>query len=953
MILREIKTATDFTDFAIGEIREIRGPFFEYHKVLYCSPMTAQPAENRTFNSHFAKIAARFPDRIAFRQKTADGYAELSYAEVHDRALGVAAGLLALHLKPGARAAILSENRPEWVIAYLGILLAGGVAVPLDPQISPEEWKRLLDDSEAQFVFVSGLHHARLRGALQDSLLANRLICFDPLGGDRDARSELGGLVEWARSLQPAPALPPVDASDLLVIIYTSGTTGKPKGVMLTQENIMSEIVGALSLIRADEKDSLLCLLPLQHVFASVINVLLPLYLGARVHFVDTLRRSEILEELRSGQISILATVPQFFYLFHDRIKDELSRKPAAVRRLFQAMRIFNRFCLRVLRLNLGKLLFKKVHESFGASLRLFVSGGSAFDPAVAQEFFDMGFTILQGYGLTETSGGATVTSVEDNVIGSVGKPLPGVEIKIVDPDETGAGEVLIRGPIVMKGYYKNPAATAEAISEGWFRSGDLGRLDAGGHLFITGRKKEVIVLPNGKNIYPDELEAHYLQSPYIQEIAVIGVVSPGSHERSERLHAVVVPDFDYLKARRIANAREAVRDEIGKWSIPLPKYKRLMSYQIQKDPLPRTTTRKIKRLELKRLVEAGQLADEAAVTQDAGSPAAALSAEDEALWNSRIGQETVRCLAETYRRKAPKDLSANLELDLGFDSMERVELLASLEQALSVELPDDFGAEVHTLRDLITGLQRHAAAPRRPAAAARQSWDEILSERSLAQNGHSGIRFSGGALTLFKFLCFRLAYVVFRVFLGLKAEGLERLPAQGSFLLCPNHLSYIDPLVVLAVLPYRVFRRVFFVGASEYFSSWYMRLLARLSNVAPVDPDAHLLQAMKVGAYGLRSGRILCIFPEGARSFDGELKEFKKGASILAREVGVPIVPVAIEGTFEVWPRDSMRIRPHKVKLMFGAPMRAESADHGDPYQATTDKLQRTVAQMVRELEA
>ena len=190
--------------------------------------------------------------------------------------------------------------------------------------------------------------------------------------------------------------------------------------------------------------------------------------------------------------------------------------------------------------------------------------------------------------------------------MGSVGPPLPGVEIKIISPDETGSGEILIRGPMVMKGYYKNPAATEEAIKDGWFHTGDLGKFDARGNLFVTGRKKEVIVLPNGKNIYPDELEAHYLQCPYIQEIAVIGIFSP--QERGERLHAVVVPNFDYLKARKIANARELLRDQIAGLSNQLPKYKRLMSYQIQSDPLPRTTTRKIKRLEIKRLVESGQL---------------------------------------------------------------------------------------------------------------------------------------------------------------------------------------------------------------------------------------------------------------------------------------------------------------------------------------------------------
>src|SRR5438093_8066876 len=208
-----------------------------------------------------------------------------------------------------------------------------------------------------------------------------------------------------------------------------------------------------------------------------------------------------------------------------------------------------------------------------------------------------------------------------------------------------------------MKGYYRNPEATAEVWRDGWFFSGDLGRTDNRGNLFITGRKKEVIVLPNGKNIYPDELETHYLQCPYIQEIAVLGIASPGRYEGAERLHAVVVPNFEQLKARKIANAREILRDEIAALSNQLPKYKRLMSYQIQKDALPRTTTRKIKRLELKRMIESGALQE----TEPARLSKAA-SLEDQTLMASAVGSEVLRCLRDEYRREMPVDASMNLE---------------------------------------------------------------------------------------------------------------------------------------------------------------------------------------------------------------------------------------------------------------------------------------------------
>jgi long-chain acyl-CoA synthetase len=894
-----------------------------------------------TYNERFDDVVRKLSHRVAFRLKTPEGYREMTYGEVHRQSRGVALGLAAIGLKPGARVGILSENRPEWVIAYLGIYLAGGTAVPLDTQISASEWKRLLDDSESQAVFVSESLLPRLRDVLLDSHLVGKTICFDPVGGDRDLRSELAGFLEWAGSIQPPPALPESRLSDVVVLIYTSGTTGKPKGVMLTQGNIVSEIEAVRNSFPVDENDTFLCLLPLQHVLASVVNVLLPLYLGAQVTFIDTLKRAEIMEALEQGGITILATVPQFFYLFHNRIHEELGRKPPLIRFVFRSMKGINRFCLRYLGLNLGKLAFARIHKGFGRRLRYFVSGGSAFDPRVAQDFHDFGFTILQGYGLTETTGGCTVTRVENNVVGSVGPPLPGVDVSIADPGDDGIGEVRIRGPIIMKGYYKNPEATADALRDGWFYSGDLGRIDDRGNLYITGRSKEVIVLPNGKNIYPDEIETHYLQCPYIGEIAVIGVAEQSSRT-NERLHGVVVPNFEYLRAKKIANAREILRDEIGRWSNQLPKYKRLMSYQIQKDPLPRTTTRKIKRLELKRAIESG-----AAPAQEAASNAQTVSPEDRALLESPAGVEVIRTLGETYRR-TKVDPGMNLELDLGFDSMERVELLASLEQSLRLTLPEDFGAEIFTVRDLIARLGEQSGAAAGSAGGQRQNWSAILSKEALdADTDQSRFRFTGWFLSTVKYIGLRVSYLLFRTVLRLEVRGRDNLRPSGPFLICPNHLSYLDPFVVMSILPYRIFRKVFFVGASEYYATWYMRFLARLANIIPVDPDAHLLRAMKVGAYGLRSGRVLCIFPEGARSFDGELKEFKKGAAILAHELRVPVVPVGIRGTHAVWPRDSMKIRPHKVSVYFGAPLEAKG---GDPYQEDTDRLQEAVRRLIAE---
>lgn len=885
----------------------------------------------------------RDPGRIAVRLKTPAGYSRITYGQLDRQIQGVALALAALGLRPQERAAILSENRPEWIVSYLGIHRAGGSAVPLDPLISPEEWRRLLDDAEARMIFVSGHLLPKLQEAVQDSPLRDRIVCFDPIGAGENGFRVLEAVAGWARELTPAPQLPQSRLSDVAVIIYTSGTTGKPKGVMLTQENIVSDIAAALEAIPAvGENDVFLCLLPLHHIFASVVSFLVPLYLGAQIVFADTLKRSEILEALQEAGITILATVPQFFYLFHGRIEEELAQKGTAARKLYRGLLRLSRFCIRGLHWNPGKFVFRKIHRTFGTRLRLFVSGGSAFDATVAQEFFDLGFAILQGYGLTETTGPCTVTRIEDNVVGSVGPPLRGVEIAIREPGEGGIGEVAVRGPIVMKGYYRNPEATAEVMRDGWFLSGDLGRLDERGNLHISGRKKEVIVLPNGKNIYPDELEAHYEQCPYIQEIAVLGI-EESVRAGAERLHGVVVPNFDALKAKKIANTREVLRDEIARLSNQLPQYKRLMSYQIQKEPLARTTTRKIKRLELKKMIESGELRD-----VDPAEGGGGISSEDGDLLESAVGQEVVSCLRDTYHRDMPINPGANLELDLGFDSMERIEFLASLEQTFGIELPEGFAAEIFTVGDLIQSLRQQTGAAAGSGGPVRQSWGQILSAASLAREQDLKMGFAGPMLTFVKCVALRLLHLLFKVLFRLEAKGLENLPQQGPFMICPNHLSFLDALVVLTALPHRILKRIFFVGAADFFADPLMKMVARLANVFPIDPDAHLLRAMKAGGYGLRSGRILCIFPEGARSFDGRLGQFRKGAAILAREIGVPMVPVALRGTYEVWRRDSRRIHLHKVKVVFGEPLQTGSGSGVSDYQEDTLRLREAVARLI-----
>ncbi|NDD65785.1 MAG: hypothetical protein EBZ36_17690, partial [Acidobacteria bacterium] len=350
-----------------------------------------------------------------------------------------------------------------------------------------------------------------------------------------------------------------------------------------------------------------LSLLPLFHAYSQIVNLWIATLVGATTIYITELSSEEILRGLKEGKVTALTGVPRLWYLFHKNIFDNVRGQAKPVRWLFGAMLGLNGTLRDRFGINLGRVLFRRVHEAFGGHMRLACSAGSSFDAAVARDYHKLGFTVLQAYGLTETSGAATATRFEDNRVGSVGKPLGSVEIRIDQPNEEGIGEVLIRGPIVMPGYYENPEANALAFTaDGWFRSGDLGRFDRDGHLYITGRKKEIIVLPSGKNVYPEEVEGQYLKSPLVSEVCVMGVRDAQSRfAGAEKLIAVVVPDADYLKSHQITNARHEIKFHLDSLGRELPEYQRVREYIVRTEPLPRTPTRKIRRFELQRQVEA------------------------------------------------------------------------------------------------------------------------------------------------------------------------------------------------------------------------------------------------------------------------------------------------------------------------------------------------------------
>ena len=865
----------------------------------------------------------------------------------------------------GDRVALIGENHPSWALAYLGILYRGAVCVPMDPHGETATLSNFFENADVKLAFVGSESFEKFEEVVDR--LGRKVRCVLWPGSETIDAQASDHFADWASTQYPesfSRQIPKAAGDDIALLIYTSGTTGTPKGVPLTHGNIAAELDGVNDVLKLTDKEKILSLLPLFHAYLQIVNLWVASTYGCEVGYLKELSPAALGEAMKEFKPTILTTVPRLWYLFHKKIFDAVANKPAMLRMIFRAMLGFNGFARDTLRVNLGHKFFGQIHESFGGHLKRAISAGSRFDENVAIDFHKLGFTILQGYGLTETSGAATATYENDNVVGSVGKPMRGAEVNLSDPDKNGVGEVLIRGSMVFKGYYNNPEATRDAFTDdGWFHSGDLGRFDREGHLYIVGRAKDVIVLPSGKNVHPEDVEAHYLRSPMVEELAVIGVSDEEARSGSEKLAAVVVPNFEYLRREKIANSREAIRHGLDNLGRELPEYQRVREYIIRTDPLPRTATRKIKRFELVKLLANGNGNAKLAEHKDWE-----LATADKELINSPIGKAVVSAVRNNA--KGPDTLihpAMNLEIDLGLDSLARAETFAALENAFSTEFNADEATTALTIADVIELVRMHGGS-NESEISVDFDWGKIV-ESATAENVPEIApllrkRPLFGPFAWFVYKCFNF---VCRLLFRLEVDGLENLRsirANGhrAFLVCPNHQSFFDPFVVCSTYSLDYFRDTFHVGASEFWEGGFMTWVARLLHVVPVNPDTELMRAMRAGAAGLKNGKILHIYPEGERGFDGELHEFKKGAAILATELEMPILPVALDGLHKVWPRRSWRIRLAKVKVQFGKPIYARDvlsastarkgvSNPSDRYLVVTEQLKQTIAQMIEHM--
>lgn len=900
----------------------------------------------RSFIQRLAESCEKHADRTAMRVVGLPDET-YTYERMFREIRNVAARMRECGVSKGDRVAVFGENHPCWAVAYLATLYAEAVCVPIDPHGETSTIANFLADSEAKLVFTSSESSERL-SEIEERLghTVRKVVWRSGSAASGDA------FEDWAGASSDGSYEPDASGDDNALLIYTSGTTGRPKGVLLTHGNICAELDAVDRVLEVSPEERILSLLPLFHAYLQIAALWIASTKGCEVIYLKELTPEELSRAMKESRMTILASVPRLWYLIHKKIFDEVRRKGRPMRLLFSSLLRLNGFARDALGLNLGKRFFRPVHESLGGELRLAIAAGSRFDEDVAIDFHRLGFTIIQAYGLTETSGAATATPIDDNRVGSVGKPVLGAEVKIAGAGNDSEGEVLIRGPMVFEGYYRNPEATREAFDEeGWFRSGDLGKFDKDGHLYITGRAKDVIVLPSGKNVHPEDLEVHYLKSPLIAEICVVGLADESEGRKgAEKLAAVAVPDFEYLKQKGIANAREAIRFELDGLGRELPEYQRVRDYIVRTEPLPRTATNKIKRFELRNEYSDGNGPDKPA----ASSRQWTFEEDDRGVMDGPGGRVVVDSLIAQGVSTSEIHPEMNIEIDLRLDSLSRAELFARLEQACGREFNAGEIASALKVRDVVRLVSDGGAVPESNGST-NLKWGSILGSVDELQPETRAILRRKSLFSMLAFTVLKSFYLFCRIFLRLKVEGKENLRGvEKPFLICPNHQSYLDAFVVCSTYPYSVLKDIFHVGASEYFEGPITGRLASLLNIVPIDPDTHLLKAMKAGAGGLKRGKILNIYPEGERTFDGRLHAFKDGAAILSTELGIPIVPVALDGLHEVWGRGSKRIRTGKVTIRFGDPMVPAAVDpeqNGNVYGRQTELLRSAIEDMLDDI--
>ena len=542
--------------------------------------------------------------KAAFKLKDANGkYKEITHKTVREEIDKLGTALLTFGLK-GKRVAVIGENRYEWEIAYLSVVCGVGIVVPLDKSLPENELKRVIERSAVEAVIFSNKYEESLkRIVIEGTGKLKHLISMD-------SKTHENGIYSLSELIAIGDVLlkngnreyidAEIDENEMQIMLFTSGTTSESKVVALSHKNLCENLMGLDKVQEVDSSDRFLSFLPIHHVFECTVGFLYSLYKGARTSFCDGIKHMQ--ENYKEYDITFAACVPAIFESMYRGIWKKLEKegKKEKVLKLLEEHKDAN--------MEKRRKIFKDVHEMFGGRIRTFITGAAAIDKSVVAGYRDFGINLCQGYGLTETSPIVAIEGGDIHKIGSIGKVIPGVEVKIDEPNEEGVGELLVKGPSVMLGYYGNEEATNEAIVDGWFHTGDLAYIDEEGYIFIKGRKKSVIVLKNGKNIFPEEMENIVNRIEGVKESFIFGKSIKKEDPDDIKIHVKIVYDKTVMKIAYKTEDKEKIHeilsDKIKEINNIMPAYKSIRGVVLSETPLIKTTTNKIKRQEEMKTIE-------------------------------------------------------------------------------------------------------------------------------------------------------------------------------------------------------------------------------------------------------------------------------------------------------------------------------------------------------------